>query len=443
MAKTDFPDVRQANTLHSNEGTVLWIPRERGITRLYVQLSEVNPEADGRADRTKINPDVIIAAAKKICAPYTIDYEYCDWWTAYQVGQRVGKNFSKDRRMFIAGDACHTHSPKMGQGMNVSTQDTFNLGWKLGLVAKGIASRDILGTYQSERHYVAERLITLDRMISRAMSAKMEGTGDVAKSTVDKMLKALDDVEGFQTGTAVTYGRSVLVASDDDGTTTHSDGNVSSTLTPSSKQHLATGIPLGQRMPSHRVLGQWDLTPRHFADHLKSDGRFNIVLFAGAVVRGEQMERVRAFCDTLSAPSSFLRRFNPKTDVADPVIRILTVHSSKISDVEVTDFPALLKPWHRQRGYDYNTLLADDACIWEPYTDAYAAWGVDRMRGCVVVLRPDQHVGFIGEMEDTAELDAYFSAFLRPAELQKEPLAFEERAKVLGGSSARTGNHAS
>ncbi|MCB0643454.1 MAG: FAD-dependent monooxygenase, partial [Phaeodactylibacter sp.] len=36
--------------------------------------------------------------------------------------------------------ACHTHSPKAGQGMNVSMQDTFNLGWKLAHVFQGRAA---------------------------------------------------------------------------------------------------------------------------------------------------------------------------------------------------------------------------------------------------------------------------------------------------------------
>ena len=59
------------------------------------------------------------------------------WFAVCQVGQRVADRFddvpadqagSRLARVFIAGDACHTHSAKAGQGMNVSMQDTFNLG---------------------------------------------------------------------------------------------------------------------------------------------------------------------------------------------------------------------------------------------------------------------------------------------------------------------------
>ena len=61
------------------------IPRENRLVRLYIQLKEVTPDASGRADRSKITPESIFGAAQKIIAPYKLDYEYCDWWTAYQV----------------------------------------------------------------------------------------------------------------------------------------------------------------------------------------------------------------------------------------------------------------------------------------------------------------------------------------------------------------------
>lgn len=42
-------------------------------------------------------------------------------------------------RIFIAGDACHTHSPKAGQGMNASMSDTHNLGMFKSPIAKCVA----------------------------------------------------------------------------------------------------------------------------------------------------------------------------------------------------------------------------------------------------------------------------------------------------------------
>lgn len=99
------------------------IPRENKLVRLYIQITTT--EADGSPiDRKNITPEKILQSAQKTLAPYKLNYEYCDWWTAYQIGQRVGSNFSKNERIFLAGDAVHTHSPKAGQGMNVSMQDS-------------------------------------------------------------------------------------------------------------------------------------------------------------------------------------------------------------------------------------------------------------------------------------------------------------------------------
>lgn len=110
---TDFPDIRMRCAIHSaDSGSVMIIPRENRLVRVYVQLTtteKIGDEAGGRADRSKVSPEVIIAEAQKIMAPYKISYKTLDWWTAYQIGQRVGTQFSVHERVFLAGDAVHTH----------------------------------------------------------------------------------------------------------------------------------------------------------------------------------------------------------------------------------------------------------------------------------------------------------------------------------------------
>lgn len=79
-------DIRMRCAIHSAEnGSLMVIPRENKMVRLYIQLKEVTPDASGRADRSKITPEIILNAAQRILSPYKLDYEYCDWWTAYQV----------------------------------------------------------------------------------------------------------------------------------------------------------------------------------------------------------------------------------------------------------------------------------------------------------------------------------------------------------------------
>ncbi len=86
------------------------IPREDGLVRFYIQVSELNKGVD----RYSITPEMILKTAKAIIAPYTLDIGEgdLDWWTAYVIGQRTADRFSLHDRVFIAGDACHTHSPK-------------------------------------------------------------------------------------------------------------------------------------------------------------------------------------------------------------------------------------------------------------------------------------------------------------------------------------------
>lgn len=189
---TDFPDIRHRCAIHSaNAGSVMVIPRENKLVRLYIQLQATEYNKNGsKADRSGITPDVILQSAQRILHPYKLDYTYCDWWTAYQIGQRVGDNFSLHERIFLAGDAVHTHSPKAGQGMNVSMQDckllsflqhsdvrltciiAYNLGWKLAHVVKGYSENSILKTYQSERRRIAQELIAFDHRFSRLFSGR-------------------------------------------------------------------------------------------------------------------------------------------------------------------------------------------------------------------------------------------------------------------------------
>jgi phenol 2-monooxygenase len=109
---TDFPDIRMRCAIHSAEsGSVMIIPRENKLVRLYIQLTRTEKAGESipRADRSNINPSDILRSAQRIMAPYKITYRRLDWWTAYQIGQRVGTSFSASERIFLAGDAVHTH----------------------------------------------------------------------------------------------------------------------------------------------------------------------------------------------------------------------------------------------------------------------------------------------------------------------------------------------
>jgi 2-polyprenyl-6-methoxyphenol hydroxylase-like FAD-dependent oxidoreductase len=64
-------------------------------------------------------------------------------------------------RVFLAGDAAHTHSPAGAQGMNTGLQDAANLGWKLAAAHAGWAPGHLLDSYHAERHPVGAAVLAL------------------------------------------------------------------------------------------------------------------------------------------------------------------------------------------------------------------------------------------------------------------------------------------
>ena len=416
---TNFPDIRMRCAVRSAaSGTVMVIPRENQLVRLYIQLNEVQSTGQ-QFERSKISPEIILKAAQKIMSPYQLTYKYCDWWTAYQIGQRVGNSFSCDERIFLAGDAIHTHSPKAGQGMNVSMQDTYNLGWKISLVVKGIAKRSILRTYQSERRRIAQDLIALDHQLSRLYSGRpAKDVADEAGISVAEFKDAVEKGILFASGLAVDYGASILVAkpgdSVDQGDGTDVGSRVNSMGKVVGKQELASDIKLGMRFPSFQVLNQSDARPWQFGHFLKSDGRFRIIVFAGNIRDKKQWERLQGFGVSLAKPESVIHRFTPSAKPIDSVIEILLIHSAPRQEVELLDLHEIFHPFDQDRGWDYEKVFVDDLSYHEGHGEAYKKYGVDRESGCVVIVRPDQHVGWMGELEDIGDIDGYFSEVLIP-----------------------------
>ena len=221
-------DIRNRCMIHSaNSGTLMIIPRENRLVRLYIQVQEVSA-GGGRLDRSRLTPEVIFKAAQRTIAPYKLEYHYCDWWTAYQIGQRTGERFSKLNRVFLAGgmfdyslnlavvddlaDAVHTHSPKAGQGMNVSMQDTYNLGWKLGLVCKKVLKPEVLSTYELERKQIAKDLIAFDQKFSRLF------TGRPAKDILDETgVSMAEFTKAFELSHMVWFGHAPPVGGQANG----------------------------------------------------------------------------------------------------------------------------------------------------------------------------------------------------------------------------------
>lgn len=298
--------------------------------------------------------------------------------------------------------------------MNVSIQDTYNLGWKIGAVISGFARRSILRTYQLERRTVAQDLIEFDRKLSYLFTGKP--ARDAADETGISMqeFKELYRKKGlFTAGLAVDYGASVLVAKPGGLAGNGLNDEPNGPCKAIGKQELAMNIPLGKRFPSHQVLGQSDARPWQFAQRLPSDGRFRIILFAGNLNK-LQWQRVQKFGADISAPNSILRRYTPSNRLNDAIIDVLMIHSAPRKDIELLALHEVFHPFDAKRGWNYEKVFVDDESYHQGHGEAYRNYGVDRERGCVVITRPDQYVGWIGELEDVREIECYFSGFLIP-----------------------------
>ncbi|HCQ65979.1 MAG TPA: 3-hydroxybenzoate 4-monooxygenase, partial [Rhodobacteraceae bacterium] len=217
LANTDFPDVRQKCLIASaTEGNVLILPREGGyLFRMYVELDKLN--AGERVAERALSQTDMIAAANRIMAPYSIDVKEVVWWSIYEIGHRltdrfddVGEGEDRAPRVFTAGDACHTHSPKAGQGMNVSMQDAFNLGWKLAHVFQGRAAPSLLHSYSAERWAEAKRLVDTDHAWARIISAP-PGTSELDGTGSPRFVEQFKANLEFTGGLAVKYEQSALI----------------------------------------------------------------------------------------------------------------------------------------------------------------------------------------------------------------------------------------
>jgi 2-polyprenyl-6-methoxyphenol hydroxylase-like FAD-dependent oxidoreductase len=81
------------------------------------------------------------------------------WASAFNMNARLADSY-RVGRVFLAGDAAHTHPPTGGQGLNTSVQDAYNLGWKLAAVLSG-APKTLLDSYEDERRPIAASMLGL------------------------------------------------------------------------------------------------------------------------------------------------------------------------------------------------------------------------------------------------------------------------------------------
>ncbi|KAH8929493.1 phenol 2-monooxygenase [Atractiella rhizophila] len=471
---SDFPDLKCKNLIHSRkEGSIMTIPREANLCRFYVQLQS----EDGKHyDRNLATKEVIMERAKKIFSPYKIEFGYIDWFSVYQIGQRIASRYTLDERIFVGGDATHTHSPKAGQGMNVSFLDMYDLCWKINLVEKGLASRSLLKLYEHERRHVAQQLLKFDAEYSRLFSGRSPVSDNLTSSTDPSVSpgtaapapeskaashaerKAKVDaqrfIELFKQNAFFTSGCGAVY--EDNSLNALPGGEVVRRAGPTlGRLFNPSGCTLkpGERLLPAKVTRAIDANQVRLQQEVKMNGAFRIHFFLGDLLRSNP-SKVDAVGKWLRSPNSFLSLYRSKDGVQssivdglkgsksslevvtmaqnesqyiNPFFTFLTILSTPRYDFEISSLPLPLRYFADQV---YGDDFGDRRVEGEKEGTVHRKYGFDERVGAVVVVRPDGYVGAVVALEEGwgDAVNTYFEGFLKRWD-EKETREGEENVK--------------
>lgn len=402
-------------TIHSDAGSIMVIPREGGMVRLYIQIAS-STDADWNP-RKSATTEEVQAHAKKILNPYWIEWDRVEWFSVYPIGQGIADRYTLDERVFMGGDSCHTHSPKAGQGMNTAFLDAQNLAWKIHHVESGFANRSILKSYESERRLIADNLLTFDAQYAKLFSQRQPSAGEVGQAHAEgaeeenEFVKTFKESCEFTSGYGVAYNANILNWSD-----AHP---AQSPLFLSEKQGTTTQRP-GRILSPATVTRVADANVVHLEQEIPLNGSFRIYLFAGkpTVTRravadfAAHLSRKGSFFSATTRPDidsvSYHERHNPHSRF----FTFATIFHAHRPDIEIRDLlPDVLSRY-------FDNVYADD--IWDQRVPnakaaAHAKMGLSEDEGGVVVVRPDGYVGCAVKLvEGSGTMDAlnsYFAAF--------------------------------
>ncbi|TDZ28899.1 FAD-dependent monooxygenase terD [Colletotrichum spinosum] len=387
---TDFPDIRKKSVLQTDAGNLVVIPREgEEKVRFYMEMPPGWAAAAAAADVTPDNPH-LKARLERIFHPYEVAVAETAWFSVYAIGQRLADRFTQDYRVFLTGDACHTHSPKAGQGMNVSLQDGYNIGWKLAAVLCGQARPALLETYVTERQETAKDLIEFDRYFTKLFSSAYRKEHRVSSADFQDYFVKMGR---YTAGLAIQYKPSL-------------------TVQPGEEDGLAAGVPVGMRFPSAQVVRLFDVRTLQLAKALVSDSRWHMIVFGGDVNDEEARTRLFTVTDNLNEALSKLPLFNRR--VHDFIHPILVLKSDRLL-LDEKNIPPFYTPKTGRGGVRCHlNVFLDDQTYHDGHGEAYKKYGVDRKVGAMVLVRPDQYVARIFALEDPVGVWRFFEAYLSP-----------------------------
>lgn len=416
-------------TIHSDAGSIMVIPREANMVRLYIQIAS-STDSDWNP-RKSATTDEVQAAAKKIMHPYWIEWDRVEWYSVYPIGQGIADRYTLDERVFMGGDCCHTHSPKAGQGMNTAFLDAQNLAWKIHHVESGFADRSILKSYEEERKLIAENLLSFDAAYSKLFSQRQPSAGEVnyaSKNATNDEDQENEFIKMFKASCEFTSGYGVAY---DPNIFNWSENHPAKHPLFMSEANGTTKLRSGRILTAATVTRVCDANVVHLEQEIPLNGSYRIYLFAGKP--SVTKNAVADFAHNIQKKSSFYSAYT-RTDVASVnyherhnphshFFTLATIFNAHRPDVEIKD----MLPEVLVRYWDH--VYADD--VWDERVPdakaaAHAKMGLSEDEGGVVVVRPDGYVGCVVKLvHGSGTVDAlnqYFASFC---------------AKSLGGQRAQ------
>ena len=405
-AQTDFPDIRRRCNIRTEQGSIMLIPWVNNGNRVYTLLTKEEDEIlrqskyDGVGEK-RMNDQTVIGIltqrAKSVLKPYYFDIVKVDWISRYLIAQRISNSFAEEgNRVFILGDACHTHSPKAAQGMNISMNDAYNLTWKVALTLRGIANPSLLKTYQLERQHIAKQLVEFDKEFSHLFASPqtLEGS-DFHDVYVQN--------KGFVSGCGHRYPASLL-------TDEHVDVQIA--------QDAAEPLTPGKRLLPIQLTRHYDGVLVSSLDEMPSNGHFRIVVFAGSRLQNSGLHELATYlagrdspldrylipskASTTSRNSGISKTYDTNHNRAhDPntIIDLFLIHTSSHVRIPIEELPEAFPEWQ--------------ATVYEDVDHkAHSELGVDADVGALAVVRPDGYVGLVTGLDGAERIGRYFGKFM-------------------------------
>ncbi|KAF9886469.1 hypothetical protein FE257_011376 [Aspergillus nanangensis] len=357
---TNMPDadVGFASIESNSHGNVLWVQLDHGVKRIGFAMTKAMLAEYG----DNLTEEQAKAEAVKAMEPFSLEIESVEWWTLYDIGQRVADSFYTNDRILLAGDACHTHSSGAAQGMNTGVHDAVNLGWKLGGVVKGWYQTDILRTYNDERHPAAQHLIELDKAFSTTISGEIPSTHKGLYADANELFtKLFDETIQFTIGLGIHYEHSII-----------------------NKAPTTGMVPAGWRGPDALVYAPGSRLPTRLFHLTKNTGAWSIIVLAG---QPHATRESLATC--VEKLQECWNRF------PHGMLRFITVVAQAAAEGDqMFGTPRIGNMYYDQ----------DRA--------AHMAYSVSTMNGAVIVLRPDGVLAYATTLDDAESVQSFFTGFI-------------------------------